>query len=147
MSSKFSGLVSKVLWSFCLIYLSCHKKFLVFCSVSCQLSMWNLTVWSCSSDELCLAAVFGRPVGGGNLRDSDAEQRQQRSQTDHRPTDGPLRLPERPDRRHHQGPAGLRGRWVQWPADVWHFPIWHMKLTPLSVLKHTGRMRGKQMSF
>eukprot|EP00064_Thunnus_orientalis_P006432 superscaffoldBa00000667_g6450 len=50
------------------------------------------------------------PVGGGNLRDSDAQQRQQRSQTDHCQADGPLRLPERPDRRHHQGKAGLRRR-------------------------------------
>jgi len=51
--------------------------------------------------------VFGRPVGGGDLRDSDAQQRQQRPQTDHRQADGPLRLPERPDRRHDQGEAGM----------------------------------------
>lgn len=82
----------------------------MFCTFSRQLLMCHIAVWSCSSDGLCLAAVFGRPVGGGDLRDSDAEQRQQCSQTDHRPADGPLRLPERPDRRHHQGQAGLRGR-------------------------------------
>ncbi|KAK2897931.1 hypothetical protein Q8A73_014311 [Channa argus] len=56
----------------------------------------------------------GRPVGGGNLRDSDAQQRQQRSQTDHCQADGSLRLPKRPDCWDHQGEASLCRREVDW---------------------------------
>lgn len=79
-------------------------------NTSCSSVISSLLTHYANVMYFILTAVFGRPVGGGNLRDSDAQQRQQCSQADHRQADSPLRLQERPDRRHHQGEAGLR-RW------------------------------------
>ncbi len=121
-------------WSQCLIFLfgnltdsvkllcAARTKISLVCGLpvvctftSCSSVMFNYNLIMLMRWTLFPVAVFGRSAGGGNLRNSDAQQRQQRSQKDHRQADGSLCLPERSDRRDNQGEASMCRWWVQWP--------------------------------